>query len=102
MSIKNQDIKLTKEEQDIENNLGGYVELSSKEYDHINKIIDKTRARKAITLRMNVGDLAGIKLQAIKEGLPYQTLIVSIVHKYITNQLIDTNNVKKVLQLTKS
>ena len=102
MSLKNQNLKLTKEERDIEDNLDKYVELSSKEYKHVNKIIDQARERKAITLRINTGDLTGIKSQAAKEGLPYQTLIVSIIHKYVTNQLIDANNINKVLQMVKS
>jgi predicted DNA binding CopG/RHH family protein len=102
MSIKNQEVKLSQEERDIEDNLENYVELSPKEYKHIDKIINRTKERKAITLRMNIDDLSSVKSQAMKEGLPYQTLIVSIVHKYITNQLIDSNNIKKVLQMVKS
>lgn len=42
-----------------------------------------------INIRLTKNDLIGLKRQAAKEGLPYQTLISSIIHKYITNQFKD-------------
>jgi predicted DNA binding CopG/RHH family protein len=44
-----------------------------------------------ITLRLSSADLAGIQTKAIEEGIPYQTLISSIIHKYVTGRLVDTN-----------
>jgi predicted DNA binding CopG/RHH family protein len=44
-----------------------------------------------ITLRLSSADLAGIQIKAIEEGIPYQTLISSIIHKYVTGRLVDTN-----------
>lgn len=32
-------------------------------------------------------DVEGLKRIAVKEGLPYQTLISSILHKYVTQHL---------------
>ena len=44
------------------------------------------------TARLNIRiapyDLQSIKSKAVGEGLPYQTLIASIIHKYATGQLI--------------
>ncbi|MDR0676264.1 MAG: hypothetical protein LBF97_04395 [Elusimicrobiota bacterium] len=40
---------------------------------------------KQITLRLNNIDLEKIREEAQKEGLPYQTLIGSILHKYAAN-----------------
>jgi len=40
-----------------------------------------------ISIRMSKQDLLGIKTKAIDEGLPYQTLITSIVHKYVIGKL---------------
>jgi len=45
--------------------------------------------KKAITLRINENDLERIKFEAEKEGIPYQTFITSILHKYTTKQLVD-------------
>ena len=42
---------------------------------------------KNINIRLSDFDYKNIKLRAVKEGLPYQTLVSSIIHKYITGQL---------------
>ena len=53
-------------------------------------------AARATTLkdrRVNIllasGDLRDIQIKALEEGIPYQTLIASILHKYITGKLAD-------------
>ncbi len=42
---------------------------------------------KRITLRISSADLEGIQARAIEEGIPYQTLISSVIHKYVTGRL---------------
>lgn len=42
-----------------------------------------------ITLRLSSLDLDAIQAKAIEEGIPYQTLISSILHKYITGRLVE-------------
>jgi predicted DNA binding CopG/RHH family protein len=42
-----------------------------------------------ITLRVSSADLEGIQTKAVEEGIPYQTLISSILHKYVTGRLVD-------------
>ena len=42
-----------------------------------------------MNIRVSKNDLDGIKLRAVEEGLPYQTLVTSIIHKYITGRLIE-------------
>ncbi|MEN9520871.1 MAG: hypothetical protein RLZZ535_3105 [Cyanobacteriota bacterium] len=44
---------------------------------------------KRITLRLSSFDLDAIQAKAIEEGIPYQTLISSILHKYATGLLVD-------------
>jgi predicted DNA binding CopG/RHH family protein len=44
---------------------------------------------KRITLRISSLDLDAIQAKAIEEGIPYQTLISSILHKYITGRLVE-------------
>jgi predicted DNA binding CopG/RHH family protein len=43
----------------------------------------KLNKRKSINLRLPEHDLQRIKTEAIKKGIPYQTLISSILHKYV-------------------
>ena len=48
----------------------------------------KISKRKAINLRLLESDLERIKTEAIKDGIPYQTLISSILHKYVKGNLV--------------
>jgi len=41
-----------------------------------------------ITIRLTPADLQAIKHCAAREGVPYQTLIASLIHKYVTGQLV--------------
>ncbi|MEW6076369.1 MAG: antitoxin [Thermodesulfobacteriota bacterium] len=42
---------------------------------------------KRINLRLSQKDYHQIQIRAIEEGIPYQTLISSIVHKYLSGSL---------------
>jgi len=42
-------------------------------------------------------DLQLIKRRAQAEGLPSRTLINSIVHKYVTDQMVDREELRKVI-----
>lgn len=44
---------------------------------------------KRINIRLSEGDLLGIQAKAVEEGLPYQTLISSVLHKYLRGSLIE-------------
>ncbi|MCA9964504.1 MAG: hypothetical protein KC423_09680 [Anaerolineales bacterium] len=41
-----------------------------------------------INLRLTEKDYYHIQLKAIEEGIPYQTLIASLVHKYLNGTLV--------------
>ncbi len=40
------------------------------------------KKNKNINIRISENDLESIKLRAAREGMPYQTLIGSLIHKY--------------------
>ena len=42
---------------------------------------------KRINIRLAERDLVGIQTKAVEEGMPYQTLISSILHKYLRGAL---------------
>jgi predicted DNA binding CopG/RHH family protein len=48
---------------------------------------DKYSKRKSINLRLLEDDLQKIKIKAMRDGIPYQTLIGSILHKYAQEPL---------------
>ena len=45
------------------------------------------RKDKRVNIRMTERDLVRIQKKAMDEGLPYQTLISSVLHKYINGRL---------------
>ena len=45
------------------------------------------RKTKRINLRISERDLIAIKRIAQAEGIPYQTLIASLIHKYVESRL---------------
>ena len=44
---------------------------------------------KRVNIRLSSGDLSDLQVRALQEGVPYQTLIASIVHKYVTGRLAE-------------
>ncbi|MYL23438.1 CopG family antitoxin [Vreelandella massiliensis] len=40
-----------------------------------------------INIRLSSKDLRGLQKKALKEGIPYQTLVASILHKYVEGRL---------------
>ena len=40
-----------------------------------------------VTIRLSSGDLQDVQVRAMEEGRPYQTLIASVLHKYVTGRL---------------
>ena len=86
--------KLSEEEQQILEDFGNRVFVShDKATFETNKTIAMNAARnfmkksERINIRLTKHDLAGIKRIAAREGMPYQTLISSILHKYAAGYL---------------
>ena len=44
-----------------------------------------------INIRLSSRDLRGLQKKALAEGIPYQTLIASILHKYLEGRLHENN-----------
>jgi len=42
-----------------------------------------------INIRISKRDVEALKSKALEEGIPYQTLVASILHKYVTGSLKD-------------
>jgi len=45
---------------------------------------------KRINIRLSERDLINIKAKSLEEGIPYQSLISSVLHKYLTGRLVET------------
>lgn len=44
---------------------------------------------KRVNIRLSSVDLLDIQAKALEEGMPYQTLIASVLHKYVTGKLAE-------------
>jgi predicted DNA binding CopG/RHH family protein len=42
-----------------------------------------------VNIRMSRKDLEGLQKRALEEGIPYQTLIASVLHKYVSGRLVE-------------
>lgn len=50
-------------------------------------VVKNTQRKKAITVRIQERDIAKLKARALQKGIPYQTLIGSILHQYAEGSL---------------
>ena len=86
-------MKLDKEERDIlEAYESGEIETtrpSSKELAALKAAAESTfKKDKRITIRLYEHDFKGVQKKALRLGIPYQTLISSIIHRYVEGDLI--------------
>ncbi len=94
--------KLDKLEQGVEDTILEYKTVSSRKKKRIQNIIKKANEKKNISLRVNSQDLDLLKIRAEQEGIPYQTLLSSIIHKFVSDQLVDQKNILKSIKLLKT
>ncbi len=89
-------MKLDREEKEIlEAYESGQLKLSKpskKEIAAIKAAARNTfRKDKRITIRLYDHDFKGIQKKALQMGIPYQTLISGVIHRYIEGDLISKN-----------
>ena len=81
---------LTKEEKDILDSYENdeWVSVSSSEDISKYKMAAKNtfKKNKRVNIRISETDLELLQEKALIEGLPYQTLMSSILHKYVTGR----------------
>jgi predicted DNA binding CopG/RHH family protein len=88
------DIKLTAEEQEIVNSFenGEWQPVADREAE-ANRYRQIARATfkkdKRVNIRISEKNLEALQKRAIEEGIPYQTLIASILHKYVNGRLVE-------------
>ena len=73
----------------------GKMKLSSpskKELENIKAIAKNTfKKDKRITIRLYDHDYKGIQKKALEMGIPYQTLISGLIHRYVEGAVISKN-----------
>lgn len=87
-------IKLSVEEQEI---LDSYeagewqpIENRDAEMDRFRQYARATfKKDKRVNIRLSANDLQALQKRALEEGIPYQTLMASILHKYLNGRLVE-------------
>jgi predicted DNA binding CopG/RHH family protein len=85
-------MKLSKEEKDI---LDAFERGELKPVPHAKREMARLREyakstllkNKRVNIRVSERDLLQIQRKAVEEGLPYQTLMSSVLHQFITGRL---------------
>lgn len=47
---------------------------------------------KRVNIRLSTPDLMDIQARALEEGMPYQTLIASVLHKFVAGRLVERSS----------
>lgn len=54
-----------------------------------NTLAELNKKTKRINLRLTERDVRLARTRASEEGMPYQTLLASVIHKYLTGKLVE-------------
>jgi len=92
-------IELNALEKEIEAHSSEYRPVAGAKRDRIEKILARSKKTKNINIRISEYDLLRLRQRSEEEGIPYQTLIASVLHKYVSDRLVDEKDILKSLQL---
>ena len=89
--------RLTEEEQEILDSFerGEWVpvkDLSRRKRELIRYARNTLKKDKRLNIRISERDLNELQKKAVSEGLPYQTFVSSIIHKYVNGKLVEAKN----------
>ena len=93
--MKQKQAQLDKEEQQLLQDFERGEFESLKNFRHEKRQLEAAvketlHKRKRINIRISARDLEQLQKRAVAEGMPYQTLIASTLHKFVTGQLTET------------
>ena len=64
--------------------------LTPERKKYLQSVAEETfKKDKRINIRISSRDLALLQRRALEEGIPYQTLVSSVLHKYVSGGLLD-------------
>lgn len=64
-------------------------DVSAKMAEHKTIAKNTLKKDKRVNLRISARDLEALKAYAAEEGLPYQTLMSSVLHKFVSGRLVE-------------
>jgi predicted DNA binding CopG/RHH family protein len=89
--------RLTEEEQEILDSFerGEWApvkDLSKRKRELIRYARNTLKKDKRLNIRISERDLNELQKKAVSEGLPYQTFVSSIIHKFVNGKLVEAKN----------
>lgn len=89
--------KLSKEEQKILDSFerGEWVSvknLSRRKAELMRYARSTLKKDKRLNIRISERDLTELQKKAVSEGLPYQTYVSSVIHKFVSGKLVEAKN----------
>jgi len=102
MGIRSMKTKLDKYEREIEKSANSYHSISRMEREKIEGVLDRIRKTRNVNIRLSESVLEQLKRRSREEGIPYQTLISSVLHKFVTDRLVDEAAIRKSLRMLQS
>jgi predicted DNA binding CopG/RHH family protein len=87
-------MKLSRDEQELLKSYNKGEWVSTKHLDADRKQLRRyaknaLRKDRRVNIRISENDLLELQRKAVQEGLPYQTLISSVLHKYINGRFTE-------------
>ena len=92
MDKEKETIFIDKEEKELIESIENGEWVRSKDEENEKKIAREAaertiRKNKRMNIRISERDLRNLKVRALEEGIPYQTLVSMILHKYLSGKL---------------
>jgi len=89
--------RLTEEEQEILDSFerGEWIpvkDLSKRKRELIRYARNTLKKDKRLNIRISERDLNELQKKVVSEGLPYQTFVSSIIHKFVNGKLVEAKN----------
>ena len=89
-------IKLDPEEQDILDSFerGEWKPVANRSREiarHVRFAKNTLAKDKRVNIRISSKDLEQLQVIAVEDGLPYQTLMASVLHRYVSGRLVETS-----------
>jgi predicted DNA binding CopG/RHH family protein len=84
-------MKLDKEEKELlksyeKDEWKSIKDLEKKKLEYQGYAKNTAAKNKRINIRLTEKDLSNLKAKSLEEGMPYQTLVASIIHKYVSGK----------------
>ena len=92
MDKEKETIFIDEEEKELIESIENGEWVRSKDEENEKKIAREAaertiRKNKRMNIRISERDLRNLKIRALEEGIPYQTLVSMILHKYLSGKL---------------